>query len=333
MENILIVNQVALAATVADLGDLDALPVGAVIAIADGKKVLNASTVAADLDDVEGVVFMTKLSTGNFRTSVNIPRRNITDVNYQIYTAPQNKIMRIGALTDEGKLVIEDNQEINISALNMSYNRTIASQRVNISVTKRSGETASAFVDRIVAKLNADFNNTPKFFTATKLQDVTDADNPLFAIQFETANEHIDLHVGVDGTFMYNTAIVTQEAKVSMGKGSDVLQMEKDFSRHLGNNNYVEMNDAWYSQALQASAGTNYNIATLAWKGIAPKITTSIHAANNTLAFAIPTGSSVTALLTLLRLIAGTAYSGDGLGGAVVLDSAETNEIDNNPAT
>jgi hypothetical protein len=294
--------------------------VGDLIAIGDGRKVIGVGSAAADLSDIKEVRFMTKVANGRFKTSVPIARKNITSINRADYSAPQNKVITLGGVTEPLSFDIPTTGEGNITARNLSYNHTIATQRVNVSVEKLASETPEQYIDRVVAKLNASPGNNPDFFIAEKV-----VSGAYLGITITTANEHVDLDVTMDGIFEGASKRVTQNARVSLGKGADVVAMERDYNKNQGDGGYVELTELWYANPIEASAGVNYNIFTLAWEGVATRGTKTSQVANNTLALAVPTTESITPFGTLLALIFGNTY--EPVGGFETATQTDNNPI------
>lgn len=288
---------------------LTALTTRKVAIIGDGALVIGPAAVAADLTGIKNVQFVTRLASGQLRYSVPVPRQNLYSNNMQIYTAPVNQVVQLGTGVALGALVIPSEGELNLLIKNLSYNHTISTQRITYSDTKKSTETPEAFIDRVVAGLNTvNGMQSSSIFTAVKLGSGAN-----LGIQFTMANEYIDFYLGVDGILAGTPVTTTTPAKVSAGKGEDVVRMESNFSQFLGQAGY-DTSDLWYTQPNSALVSENYNIATIGWEGIAPTPTNSIKVANNTLSFAFPTAASYTPFTTLLTLIFGNAFN--AIGGA-----------------
>lgn len=315
MENLLVVTGVESKTNFATVESLSGLEIGKMIAIGDGRKIIGSDAVVADLADVKEIQFITKLtSTGKLRISVPIPRYAITNINTQTFTASQAQIVRLGGITSSLGLNIPSIGEVSVSIVNKSYNHTINTQRVSINRTKKVGETPTVFMTSLVASINAAVNNMAiPFFSASLIVDGT---NSYFGINFTTLSDNVDMDIYVGGDFEGASVIETQVQKVSLGKGSDIVTMEKDMQRHLGNNNYVELTDLWYNQPVDSANSTNYDVSTLNWKGIASTATTARHVANNVLSIATPTAGQITAIRTLLNVIFANTYSLTG-GGEV----------------
>lgn len=326
MENLIVAQQVVAKANFATVESLSGLAVGDLIAIGDGRKIIGSDAVAADLADVKEVQFITKLtSTGKLRISVPIPRTAITSINTQTATASQAQIQRIGGITSTLAINIDSEGEAIVRVENLSYNHTIKTQRVSVSSTKKASQTELAFMTAFVAKLNASASaQAVPFFTAAL---VADGGNNYFGITFTTLGDNVDMAVLVDGMFSSNTPVITQVQKVAIGKGSDVVAMEKDMQRHLGNNNYAELTDLWYNQPVDSASGIDYDICTLNWSGVARTATTARHVANNTLAIAVQTGTNIGDITALLNVIFSNTYTVDA--GAEVADSTDEDAIDN----
>ncbi len=284
MENLLVVDNVVdvvggayttVEAAIAGMAPYDLLVVG------DGHTLIGVGTLVPE--GVQDVQFLVKLKNGDIRSSVSIPRRNIRRVNSQYATNATLKVLRIGGTALGTGLVIPSTGEGNLLIKNMSYNHAIATQRVSLSVTKRASETAEQYIDRVVAEGNAAMalQSTP-FATLAKV-----GASPDFAITFTVANTDVDLSVGVDGIFADYPAEVITEMKVAIGAGKDILAMEKEMSRHLGNGNYERNPDLWYKGEFQADATDIYDVLTLNWEGIAPTPTNTIKAADNSLTLAV----------------------------------------------
>ncbi len=302
MENILIANVVkdtALLLTVETaIADLAAKEI---LAIGDGNVILGSANVAADFVGIKEVMFVVGLGGGRFKTSVSIPRRCITSYNFQTTTAALPKIIRIGGTTAPLALVIPSTGEANILLKNLSYNHGIATQRLSYSTMKKASETAEAFVDRVVLEINTAMAlQTSTFATAAKV-----VSGAFLGITFTASDSSVDLFVGRDGIFADSSYAVTQEPKVAIGAGADILAMEIDMQRHHGNSGYETNGSLWYKEPPMASASLLYHVTTLYWDGNAETPTTSFKAATNVLQFAADTTDSDDSIQGFVALIAG----------------------------
>jgi hypothetical protein len=323
MRNVMIINSIkaALAASAADISGLTARQL---MVIGDSAKVLDDTSVEADVLGIKSIVFAVGQTAGGFRTSVPIPRRAINYFNVQSYSAPQNKIINLGSgLNDANKFALTGDGEAGFLIKNLSYLHTSDSQRLNVTVIKKASETLEQFVDKAVIALNAaNATQVNSIFTAAKIG--TGAN---LGIAFTTANEHVDLYVGANGVAEGNVAIVGQAAKVSTGAGKDIVRLESDMTKHRGNHGYESLGDLWYKEPLEAKASENYNVITIGWEGESSTPTNTIKVADNTLQFAIPSGTALTAFLALFAILLGTTFTADG--GAVAGKEDDTNATDN----
>lgn len=329
MDNLLVVTGVESKANFATVESLSALGVGKMIAIGDGRKIIGSDAVAADLADVKEIQFITKLtSTGKLRISVPIPRYNVNNINTQLATASQAQIQRIGGITADIALNIDSTGEAIVRVFNNSYNHAIHSQRVSVSLTKKATDTPTIFMTALVAKINAAASALAfPFFTAALINDAGGPPATMFGITFTTLGDSVDMTVLTDGMFISNTAVITQVQKVALGKGSDIIAMEKEAQTNLGNLNYVELTELWYSQPTDGVLATNYDVSTLNWSGVAKTATNARHVMNNTLAICTPTSGQIAAIKTLLNVVFANTWS--LTGGAEVPSSADTDATNN----
>lgn len=310
MDNLLVVSALESKANFATVESLSGLGVGKLIAIGDGRKIIGSDAVEADLADIKEIQFVTKLnSTGKLRMSVLIPRYNVNNIINQNYTASQAQIQRLGGITEDLALNIDTTGEALITIVNKSYNHAINTQRVAITRTKRASETPTDFMTALVASINAAASaQAVPFFSAALINDAGGPPATYFGINFTTLGDNVDMDIYVGGMFEGASIVQTQAQKVSLGKGTDVLAMEKDMQTNFGNNNYVELTDLWYLQPTETAGATNYDNTTIAWKGIATTATTARHVMNNTLAIFTPTAGNITAIRAWLQVIFGNTY-------------------------
>lgn len=319
MENLLVVDSVVDVAgegltTVEDA--VKEMTANQLLVVGDGHTLIGlGTTVPAGVQDVQ---FLVKLKNGDIRSSVSIPRRSIRRLNVQSATSAQLKVLRIGGTALGTGLVIPSTGEGNILLKNMSYNHAIATQRVSVSVQKKATETAEQYIDRVVAEVNAAMAlQAYPFATAAKV-----GASPDFAITFTVADTNVDLSVGVDGIFADYPAETITEMRVAIGAGKDILAMEREMSRHLGNSNYVENNDLWYKGEMQANPNDKYDVITLNWEGIAPTPTNTIKAADNSLTIAVgQDNGDFTDVLNVINSVVGNA-----IAVAIDVDTDATDE-------
>ncbi len=306
MENILILKKVATVVGYANIpAAMDGIAIGDLIAVGDDKKLLGSASVAADLVGVRFIQFFTKLSTNTIRSSVPVDRECITRYNYQTAKDAVLQVATLGGVTAPLGLVIPTTGETGLVLRNMSYNHTIAAERVSSSFTKKASETAEAFVDRVVAELNAQQALLFKpFVTAAKV--VTGAN---LGITFTNTYSDVDFSLSINGFLEGSAYSITTQPVAPIGAGVDILNMEKDFSRHRGYQGYAELGDLWYTQPTETLTTRKYNVATLKWDGIAETPSTSFKAATNHLQFAVDTtlDNGTITVDAFLRIVANVA--------------------------
>lgn len=291
MENILVTTQAVAAVDTAVDVALAGMTVGDLIIVADGKGVVGAGQTVPS--GTKEVMFFTKLNTGEIRNTVSIPLDQITHINHQNSVAGVNRVLTTPTL------VIPSIGEGNITLKNLSYNHTISTQRIVFSLTKKSTETAEAYIDRVVAGLNAAMalQSTP-FCVVSKVTAGLD-----FSLRFTSSNTDVDLFVGVDGIFADFAPTVTTDAVAPIGAGKDVYNMEVDMSRHLGNGGYVENTDLWFKVKPQANIAERYFISTINWRGIVSTPQSTKVVAQNSLAIACIDGNQTEQVAMLNSLV------------------------------
>jgi len=308
MENILILKKVASKAGFANIpAAMDGIAIGDLIAVGDDKVLLGADTVLADLAGIRFVQFFTKLSTNTIRSTVPIDREEITRFNYQAPKAAVQGVTTLGGITAPLGLVIPSTGDTGLVLRNLSYNHTIAAERVSTSFTKKAAETAEAFIDRVVAEINLQQSYlTVPFVIAAKV--VSGAN---LGITFTNTNSNVDFDLSLNGFLEGSSVVVTTQPVAPIGAGADILNMEKDFSRHRGYQGYAELGDLWYKQPTETSAGLTYKVSTIKWDGIAETPTSSFKAATNHLAFAVDSAldNGAVTVDVFLRLICNVAVT------------------------
>lgn len=329
MDNLLVITGVESKANFATVESLSGLGVGKLIAVGDGRKIIGSDAVAADLADIKEIQFFTKLtSTGKLRCSVLIPRYNVVNINTQLATASQAQVQRIGGITAALGLNIPTEGEGFITIVNKSYNHAINTQRVSVSRVKKASETPTDYMTAIVASINTAVSALAvPFFSAALINDAGGPPATYFGINVTTLSDNVDMDIYIGGMFEGNSVVQTVVQKVAVGKGTDIVAMEKEMQANLGNSNYVELTDLWYLQPTDGVAATNYDVSTLNWSGVAKTATTARHVMNNTLAIATPTAGQIAAVKTLLNVIFANTWS--LTGGAEVPSQADTDATNN----
>ncbi len=306
MENILILKKVADVAGFANIpAAMDGIAIGDLIAVGDDKKLLGGDSVAADLVGIRYVQFFTKLSTETIRPSVPVDRETITRYNYQTAKDAALQVARLGGTTAPLSLTIPTSGDAGIVLRNLSYNHTIASERVSVNLTKKTSETAEEFVDRLVLEINTQMLQLfVPFATAAKI-----VSGAFLGITFTNTNSNVDFDLALNGFLVGSAYSVTTQPVAPIGAGVDILNMEKDFSRHRGYQGYAELGDLWYTQPSETLITRKYHVATLKWDGMAETPSTSFKAATNHLQFAVDTtlDAGTITVDAFLKLIANVA--------------------------
>jgi hypothetical protein len=309
MENILILKKVATVSGYASVAlAMDGIAIGDLIAVGDDKILLGGNSVIADLAGIQSVQFFTKVSTDTIKASVFIDRENITRYNYQVAKDAVMQVSTLGGITAPLTLVIPSTGNAGIMLRNMSYNHTIASERVSVDLAKKASQTPEQYVDALVAEINEQMTTLyVPFVTVTKV--VSGAN---LGIQFTTTNSNVDFSIATSGFLEGSAYTVNTQPVAPIGAGADVLNLERDFSRNRGNSGYAELNELWYKQPTETSAALKYHMATLKWDGIAETPSTTFKSATNHLQFAVDTTAdngtiTVNAFLRLIANVATTA--------------------------
>lgn len=300
MENLLIVKDVTDLTGITTLeAAVTAMAIGDVIALGDGHTIVGRSIIPTGVSRVQ---LITKLKNGETRISVSIPRSRISRINTQEATSYTAKVLTMAGTGAGEGFVLPTTGEGFILLKNLSYNHSIATQTLSVSVIKKASETLSAYLDRVVTKITDSMALQGNVFcTVAKINSGTE-----YALAFTTTDYNVDLFVGVNGIFEEYPAVVTQEMEIPFGQGKDILAMEKVMSRHLGNHGYVENTDLWYSAGFQAEEGKTYDVMTINWEGISPTPTNTIKVANNVLQLGVDTTGNLARVTALVNSLSNT---------------------------
>lgn len=322
MRNILIVKGTPASGEFTTVAELESLGTNYLSVLGDGKQIIAYGDLPPVVNSIEQFSLITKFTTGALHSSVSIPRRNVK-VNVQTYSPPQVKVITLGGTTGTTTLNIPTEGEGVVIVKSLSYNHAISTQKVIVSLQKKPSQTPEQYVDALVLKLNNTVaSQATPFFTAAK---VVAAGN--LGITFTTIDENVDLFVGKDGILVDELVSVTQEAIAAIGKGADIVQMERDMSRNQGFQGYVQNTDLWYKQPIQADANESYDMITLEWDGIAPSPTVNKAVMINSITLAMPTDTILEDVITLIQLLIGQAYS--PTTGVETGNEPDVNAIDN----
>jgi hypothetical protein len=299
MENVFIVNAIGTKES-STTASIEGLAAREVLVIGTNNVVL---ATPADCVGVDGFYFVTKLTSGKFRTSAVIKRRNVTSIkkkDYVAFTLPQWRLA-----SGSNGLNVETTGEAQIGITNKSYNRTINYQRVNVNVVKLAGESTATYLAKVVAALNAENSKLSQtLFTATLGNTSSN-----YFITIASTNRNADISITMDGMFAGTEITNTVVAVTGNGFGADIVALEKDHSKNLGNQGYERLTEAWYNAPTESLATENYDILNLAWKGESPTASSSMTVASNTITLGFPTGGTVIDNVeTLLRYLSGDTY-------------------------
>lgn len=327
MENILVLKNQA--STISALADLPDIVAGELQVVGDGKILLTGAE--GELQGIERVQFFTKRNDGTIKKSVPIKRRDVTYTNWQEYVAPVNGVYRIGDTSGAGVLPFLTNGEVNITVHNKSYNHNISTQRINVNLIRKVGETESAFVDRVVAALN---NTAPRprtapytpFFTAAKIGSGT-----TLGITFTTTSPDVDLTINMDGMWEGVEVVKVTKPVAGIGLGADVARLEADFSRNEGKSGFIENSELWFKGVADADVAGTYEIITIGFQTKADTATSKMFSARNTVQIAFPSEATAvrTRLATLMGQIFGDAWGGNAAESSIPgLNAPDVDAVD-----
>jgi len=257
----------------------------------------------ADCVGVDAFCLTTKLTSGKFRTSAIIKRRNIVSITKKDYVAAVLPVFRLADGTTG--LNVETTGEGEIAVFNKSYNRNINTQRVSSNVTKKTAETPAVYLARVVADLNAQASAlSVPFFSAALANSGSN-----YFINITALTREADISIKCDGMFEGTLITNPTAAVVGNGYGADIVALEKDFSKHLGNQGYEKLTDLWYNAPTEAVASQNYDLLVITWKGESPTASSTMGVGTQSITIAFPTGAAVIDTVeTLLRYLSGDTY-------------------------
>lgn len=338
MNRVHVLKDVAYAAKVgggaiAGYDDVNLLEPGAIAFFNEQGGLVDLTASAADIADSK---FFTAVVGRADDTSVvtMIPRKGVKDVNVVNYRAATKVVHTIGGITAQLSVPFTTEGEVSIKVDDVTFSSKGQFPSVRASAYKKATTTNEEFVDSLVAKLNA---AEPEFIVATKVKDGTDT---YFGIEITPINDDIFLDVSVTDMWESASNTITTAAVHSIGKGSDILQMEKDFSTEEGNGNYIDYTTEHYKRGFEVDASAGYDVVTVLWEGTHSSPTRSHNVMINRLAIAClesasadtPPASNQTAgeILALLDIIIGAAYDTDSGAETVDDDGTELDGVSGN---
>jgi len=330
MNRVFVLKDVAYAAKqgggkVAAIKDINLLSQGALAFFSDKGTFLDAVTAAAALADSKSV----QVAVGRALDTqvITVPRRdvNITRGNYRAFVKP---IITVGNLS----LSAGDEGEMYIKVSDISYTSKFNIRTINASIFKKSTTSVSDAVDELVAKLNL----ANSFVVAAKV-----GAGP-YTVTITPKEDAVSLSVAVGGLLENDPVATTTAMTYGIGRGVDVLQMEKDASAEEGNGNYIDYGAEHYSRSMETVSAGTYDLITLLWEGTHSSPTRSHNVMNNKLAIAVlstavadggvaPALNQATAeVMSLLALIFPTAYSGASAAETAAEDGLDNDGIAGN---
>lgn len=285
-------------ASITTLENVSTLKAGSYLALVDNKVSTTAAPLAgARIQFIVGLVG----TSGNMQktiASVPILKKDILGYSHDVYAADVKAEWTLNAST----LTVDSEGEAKLVLSDHTYSRTIQKRKVVVYVTKAKGEAVAAFLQRVVDKINAapvkGFMN--KFVTATLA---------VTTITLKVEDANIDFTVSRDGLFKGLPLVNSVKAKPSTSQTDDLIASEKEYSGTLGNGNYVERTDAWFSMPLQTQAGVNYDIFNIRFQGKHDTPQNKVNSAVMHLKLAIPTAKGAAFNTFLKALIANVAVA------------------------
>lgn len=134
-----------------------------------------------------------------------------------------------------------------------------------------------------------------------------------YTIDITPKEEGVAIELSLTGLIEGNVIATTVTPVYGIGRGEDVLQMEKDFSVEEGNGNYIEYTAEWYKRNMEADTAVQYDLITSLWEGQHSSPTRSHNVMKNRTVIACVNGAGggqlAATILVLMALIFGNAYS------------------------
>lgn len=232
----------------------------------------------ATLANAKSVQFLAKKTNGKIVSSVPIPFEAITSITLQEYKAPVMPVLRIGnnaaastaiqvTTTGEGIIVVN----------NRSYSRVGKGLRKSVSRIKTAAQTPLQFLTLLVADLNSMTVEEGKFFTA-QLVDLGGNQH----ITITSLDRNADIDIQCDGMFAGTQIVKVTPGFIGLGVGEDVVEMEEDYTKNSGNAGYMERNELWYKEEIEAKKTEKYAGLTINWKGSTVVGSATENTGNNT---------------------------------------------------
>ena len=282
MKKVLIVKDTAYAAKIGGgtvgnaFVDGNALIDGAIAFYTEDGRLLTAAGAAAVLaaqPDTKQVY--ANVGRGNLNimpdNSGMIDRFENINVVYRAYVAPVAHVIQVGgnAAGTLGNLnppsSVEQGDEIILRIVDNRTGTIPPEVNTSYSYVLKAGETISAGIDKLVAKVNADANS------AVTLAAIVDTGvNVGILVTCKTAGVRID--VAVDGVIQNATIYSNAEASSDsilpvLGNGTyeQVAELERLAMTESGRENFRYLQEAYYSRLAKADSTKTYSIFVIQW--------------------------------------------------------------------
>ena len=331
MNRVIVLKDVAYAAKVgggviATAKEVNSLAPGAIAFLTDKGTVITAANAATVLPDVKDIMIIGGRTSDN-QVLNQVPRKiaGITRGNYRAFVKP---VYTIGGTTAATALTFVDNTEASIRVTDITFTSRFAPRAIAGSVFKKPTMTIEQAIDEMVKRLN-----TSSFIVATKV-----GSTPNFGITITPKEEDVAIDAHLSGSLEGGVKTLTTAPVYGIGRGIDVLQMEKDASVEEGNGNYIEYTADWYKRNMEASTTGTYDVITLAWEGSHSSPSRSHSVMRNTVAIATlstavastTTKQDTANIMALLALIFPTAYSGTTAAETATDDGTDNDGVSGN---
>lgn len=145
---------------------------------------------------------------------------------------------------------------------------------------------------------------------ATTIQGVAGTD---FGVDITPKLDGVAIEVTIGGLIEGDPVTKTTKDIHGIGGGAEILVMEKDFSVEEGNGNYIDYTAEWYKRAMEALAGTNYDVISILWQGTHETPTQLRNVMHNRVVIACVDGAgngqSSVNIMAILAVVFGNAYT------------------------
>jgi len=298
---------------VADINEVDELAPGATAFFNEKGVYLTAILLAtpATLADQKTVTMAVGRNDGGTQI-FTVPRKDV-DVNRGNFRAFTRPTINVGGVTAQLNLPITGTGDVSIKINDTTHTSAFNIRTKNVSVYKTAAMSAENVVDELVTRINK-----ITWLSAVKLNATTN-----YGIAITPTQDQVTISVHASEMIADADISIATDFVYGQGVGTDVLQMEKDFSTEEGNSNPIDWNAEYYPRVMEVNPNGNYDLVSLKWVGQHQTPTTFKNVMNNNLVFSSVNGAtnqSATLVVALLALIFGTAYTADA-GAETATDS------------